>query len=89
MMTAWDNVMTNVKLTKGADLEELLEELESSDEFGFDEDEKVTLQRMRIGKQVAPPRQLGDWITITIDYSTKSVSCNCERYNTYCLFGVN
>ena len=63
LMTAWNNVMINVKLPEGADLEELLEELESSDQFGFDKDKKETLQFMRIGKRVAPPRQLGDWIT--------------------------
>ena len=94
IMKTWDNVMTNIKLAEGADLEELLDELDTMDQFRFDEDEKETLKLMRIDKRVAPPRQLGDWITINIDSSTQLVSCNCKRCNTYekcgwvCVFEV-
>ena len=59
-----------------------MEEFAAVDQFGFDEKEKETMKMSRAGSRVAPPRQLGDWITIDIDASKKEVSCNCERCNT-------
>ena len=32
-------------------------------------------------KRVHVPRQLGDWISVRIDSTTKKVSCICEDYN--------
>ena len=79
LMKDWDAVMTDVKLPEGADLEELLEQFDSSNQFKFDDTEKETLKMMRTGKRVAPPKQLGGCITIKLDSDTKHVSCNCER----------
>ena len=75
--------MTDVKLPEGADVEDLLDELVSLKEFGFDENEHKTLKMMRNGKRLATPKQLGDWITIDINATKKSVTCNCKRCNSY------
>ena len=79
LLEDWDNVMvmTGVKLPEGADVDDLLDELVSLKQFGFDENEHEALKMMRDGKRLAAPRQLGDWITIEID-ATKTVRCNCE-----------
>ena len=50
LLKDWDDVMTNVKLPDGADVEDLLDELVSMKHFGFDENEHETLKMMRGGR---------------------------------------
>ena len=88
LLKDWDDVMTGVKLPDGADIDDLMNELMSLKQFGFDENEHETLKMMGEGrtgkrKRLAAPKQLGDWITIEIDAKKQLVSCNCERCNSY------
>ena len=34
-------------------------------------------------ERVAEPRQLGDWITVTVDAAKKIVQCDCDQCNRY------
>ena len=74
LLKDWGDVLTGVKLPKGADVDDLLDELVSLKEFGFEENEHEILKMMRDGKRLAAPRQLGDWITIDINHATKKIS---------------
>ena len=47
----------------------------------FDKTKQKSLKTMMKSERVAYPRQLGDWITLTINGREKSVKCNCERCN--------
>ena len=59
--------MTGVKLPDGVDVDDLLNELVSLKQFGFDKREHETLKMVRDSRRLAAPKQLGDWITIEID----------------------
>ena len=88
LLNEWDDVMTGVQLPDGADVDDLLNELTSLEQFGFDEREHETLKMMAGGRKgkggrLAAPKQLGDWITIEIDATKQLVTCNCERCNSF------
>ena len=59
LLKDWDDVMTGVKLPEGADVDDLLNELVSLKQSGFDEREHEMLKMMRDGKRLAALRQLG------------------------------
>jgi len=50
---------------------------------GVDVGNDATLKSIdEAAKRVRLPRQLGDWIEVTVDAVTKRVKCNCEDFNT-------
>ena len=50
---------------------------------GVDVGNDATLKSIdEAAKRVRLPRQLGDWIEVSVDAVTKRVKCNCEDFNT-------
>ena len=80
-MNKYDIQMGNVCLDVDADLEDIFCALNEVDANLFDLSELEKLHAS--SERMAEPRQLGDWITITVDADNKSVHCNCEQCNRY------
>ena len=51
------------------------------DAFGFDTNEKATIQMDREENRIAKHRQLGDWITISVDGERETIIYNCKKCN--------
>ena len=64
-----------------ADLTDIMEILNVYHDGLFDESEMESLKYAMKNERVAYPRQMGDWITLSINGKEQSVTCNCERCN--------
>ena len=73
--------MIDITFDEDTDIGDVVEILNMYHEGLFDETEQESLKTMMKSERVAYPRQLGDWITLTINGREKSVKCNCERCN--------
>ena len=81
LIKLWDDVLETECLPEDAELEDIFDRMMISNEDGFDMEETETGQMERRQNRIAKPRQLGDWITITVDGEKRTITCNCERCN--------
>ena len=79
--TEWDLDDADITLDEDADVLEIIDLLEDTSESLFDHTEKETLRMMQRGPRIAWPKQLGDWVSVTVDGVLKKIKCNCERCN--------
>ena len=80
-MRKYDEVMEDVELDEDADLAEIFGEMSKVDEVTFDMNEMSVMKDSTT--RIAEPRQLGDWLTITVDAESKKITCDCEQCNRY------
>ena len=73
--------MGDIELDNDADLKDIFLALRTVQPYLFDQTESEQLHDA--SERVAEPRQLGDWITITVDSANKKVHCDCEQFNRY------
>ena len=78
-MEKYDEVVEDVEFGEEADLEEIFGALSKFDSVVFDMKEMSVMREPKT--RIAEPRQLGDWITITVDADSKRISCDCEQCN--------
>ena len=71
MMSDYDKKMEDVEFTEDADLEEIFDKLSAFDETKFNETEVETLKIINKNNRIARSRQLGDWVTISVDGKKK------------------
>ena len=80
-MEKFNEALEDVELDEEADLEEIFGALSKFDSVAFDMKEMSVMREPKT--RIAEPRQLGDWITITVDAGKKRISCDCEQCNRY------
>ena len=81
MLEEWDSNNIDIMFDEDADLADIMEIMNVYHDGLFDESEMESLKYVMKNERVAYPRQMGDWITLSINGEEKSVTCNCERCN--------
>ena len=68
-------------LLEDADLDTIFDDVMISNNDGFDMNEKTTNQKNQRKNRIAKPRQMGDWIVISVNGDNHTIKCNCKRCN--------
>ena len=79
LLQSWYERADDITLDDDADITDILDLMEGI----FDDQEKETLKMMHKGRRIAYPKQLGDWITLSIDGENNKIYCNCSRCNSH------
>ena len=77
----WDTEMIDIRLQEDTNMNDLVDILNIYHGGIIDKKVKETLKMLMKGEHVAYTIQLGDWITLLINWSKGSIRCNCEQCN--------